>query len=77
MNPARSFGPTLVAGFSGSGLWQTHWIYWAGPIVGGGIAALAYHLIVWPRDPRRGIDPGAVDVPPTQRPSAGRGVDAT
>jgi MIP family channel proteins len=71
MNPARSFGPTLVAGFSQySGLWKTHWVYWVGPLVGAGIAALAYHLILWPRDTRRGIDPGAVDVPPTQRPSA-------
>ena len=71
MNPARSFGPTLVAGFSQySGLWKTHWVYWVGPLVGAGIAALAYHLILWPRDTRRGIDPGAVDVPPTQRPAA-------
>ena len=65
MNPARSFGPTLVAG----GMWRTHWIYWVGPLVGAGIIAIAYHLILWPRDPRRGIDPGAVDVPPTQRPT--------
>jgi hypothetical protein len=27
-----------------------------------------YHLILWPRDERHGIEPGAVDVPPTQRP---------
>jgi aquaporin Z len=66
MNPARSFGPTLVAGGM---LWKTHWVYWVGPLVGAGIIAIAYHLILWPRDPRRGIDPGAVDVPPTQRPN--------
>ncbi len=65
MNPARSFGPTLVAG---GALWAHHWIYWLGPLAGAGIAAIAYHLVLWPRDPRRGIDAPAADVPPTQQP---------
>ena len=37
MNPARSFGPALVAG-----VWDNHWLYWAAPIVGSAAAALLY-----------------------------------
>jgi MIP family channel proteins len=37
MNPARSFGP---AAFFGN--FNEHWLYWAGPILGGLLAALIY-----------------------------------
>ena len=37
MNPARAFGPALVAGY-----WPNHWVYWVGPLLGAGIAALLY-----------------------------------
>ncbi|HEY7729081.1 MAG TPA: MIP family channel protein [Candidatus Eisenbacteria bacterium] len=37
VNPARAFGPAMLAGY-----WQDHWVYWAGPLVGGGVAALLY-----------------------------------
>jgi aquaporin TIP len=40
MNPARSFGPALVAGE-----WDDHWIYWAGPLLGGALAAVTYMLL--------------------------------
>jgi MIP family channel proteins len=46
MNPARSFGPALVAG-----QWQWHWAYWAAPILGGCAAALFYHSFLL--DPRK------------------------
>ncbi len=37
MNPARSFGPALVAG-----VWPAHWIYWLGPLVGAVLGAAVY-----------------------------------
>jgi aquaporin TIP len=37
MNPARTFGPALA-----SGEWDHHWVYWVGPLLGGGLAALVY-----------------------------------
>jgi glycerol uptake facilitator-like aquaporin len=41
MNPARAFGSACA-----SGVWGTHWIYWAGPLLGGAAAARAYKQIV-------------------------------
>jgi MIP family channel proteins len=37
MNPARTFGPALAAGH-----WTCHAVYWAGPLLGGGLAGLIY-----------------------------------
>nr|KJB16756.1 hypothetical protein B456_002G245900 [Gossypium raimondii] len=40
MNPAVSFGPALV-----SWSWENHWVYWAGPLIGGGLAGLVYEFL--------------------------------
>lgn len=49
MNPARAFGPAVVAG-----QWLGHVAYWVGPLVGGIVAALLWESVLLPRNaPRR------------------------
>jgi len=43
-NPARAFGPALIAGY-----WQDQWLYWVGPLLGGAIAALVYERVLLQR----------------------------
>ena len=41
LNPARSFGPALV-----SWSWQSHWLYWVAPMLGGVAAARVYKSLL-------------------------------
>lgn len=47
MNPARAFGPALVAGE-----WVAHIVWWAGPILGGIVAGLLWEYVLLPRRER-------------------------
>jgi aquaporin related protein len=40
LNPARSFGPAVVVGFT-----HYHWIYWVGPVLGGALGAGVFKVI--------------------------------
>jgi MIP family channel proteins len=40
MNPARAFGPQLVGSH-----WTDGWVWYAGPALGGVVAALVYHVL--------------------------------
>jgi aquaporin TIP len=46
MNPARAFGPALASGY-----WQDQWVYWIGPLAGGGVAAILYDRFFLERAP--------------------------
>jgi glycerol uptake facilitator-like aquaporin len=50
INPARSFGPTIVAAMSGKWpyLLGEHWLYWAAPITGAVAAAVLYKTFLYP-----------------------------
>jgi len=41
INPARSMGPAVVFGS-----WRQHWVFWAGPGVGGVVAAISYEIFL-------------------------------
>ncbi len=45
MNPARSFGPAIVAN-----VWTDHWVYWLGPLIGAALAALIYQYVFLDRE---------------------------
>jgi aquaporin Z len=44
MNPARFFGPALIAGH-----WADGWVYLVGPLAGGTLAAVVYETVLLPR----------------------------
>ncbi|XP_026496860.1 aquaporin-like [Vanessa tameamea] len=44
MNPARSLAPAFW-----TGNWNTHWVYWVGPILGGAFAPIFYKFM-WLED---------------------------
>ncbi|HEY4673971.1 MAG TPA: aquaporin [Nitrososphaerales archaeon] len=45
LNPARTLGPALV-----SGVFDAHWVYWVGPIVGAVIAVFLYQYVFLKRE---------------------------
>ena len=63
MNPARSFGPALIAG-----VWRNHWVYWLGPLLGAALGACLYQLLRTPllQDAASAQQPQTEPAPPAQ-----------
>ena len=40
MNPARTFGPAVA-----TGVWNSHWLYWVGPLLGAALAVVTYSYL--------------------------------
>ncbi|MEP0848667.1 MAG: aquaporin [Phycisphaerae bacterium] len=51
MNPARHLGPALLSGSSAH--MAAIWLYWVGPALGGAVAGLVYHHVLWAPQPTR------------------------
>uniref|UniRef100_A0A3Q3VYV0 Aquaporin-4 n=1 Tax=Mola mola TaxID=94237 RepID=A0A3Q3VYV0_MOLML len=47
MNPARAFGPAIIAGH-----WDKHWVYWIGPVCGALITAFHIRFLFGDRETR-------------------------
>ncbi|XP_042654702.1 aquaporin-8 [Tyto alba] len=47
MNPARAFGPALVANY-----WDYHWVYWVGPMVAALLVSVLVRLLLGDRSTR-------------------------
>nr|QBQ04084.1 aquaporin 4 [Clarias magur] len=39
MNPARSLGPAVI-----TGIWEYHWVYWIGPVLGAVLAGVSHEF---------------------------------
>ncbi|XP_069503468.1 aquaporin-8 [Ambystoma mexicanum] len=47
MNPARAFGPAVVANY-----WDYHWVYWVGPMIAGALVGTLIRLLLGDRKTR-------------------------
>jgi len=64
MNPARWFGPAVVSGFL-----ENWYVYWIGPLIGGGLAGLSYKYVFAGDGEREQIVLPQVDLPHPGEPS--------
>lgn len=52
LNPARSLGPSFVLN-----RWESHWVYWIGPILGGIVSGFTYEFVFNKRRGKKNKEP--------------------
>lgn len=52
MNPVRAFSPAILVSDIFPKVWDDHWIYWLGPLLGAAAAGLLYRLLLAAEDRR-------------------------
>ncbi|PSN31857.1 Aquaporin TIP3-1 [Blattella germanica] len=55
INPARAFGPALIANY-----WKDHWLYWMGPLCGSLVVSVFYRFVFF-LPPKRPDDDSQVE----------------
>lgn len=68
MNPARSFGPALI-----HGVWDGHWVYWAGPMAGAVVAGITYVTVFGTVEDRQKAGAISLSEPGITQQRGGRG----
>ncbi|XP_076133111.1 aquaporin-4 [Alosa pseudoharengus] len=48
MNPARTLGPAII-----TGVWEYHWVYWIGPVLGAILAGVSHEFFFAPSASRQ------------------------
>nr|QKE23185.1 aquaporin 14 [Coilia nasus] len=48
MNPARTLGPAII-----TGIWEHHWVYWIGPVLGAVLAGISHEFFFAPSASRQ------------------------
>ena len=56
LNPARAFGPELVANY-----WTNAWVYYVGPLAGGALAAILYEVLYLSHRPSGEMEPAEIE----------------
>jgi MIP family channel proteins len=56
LNPARAFGPELVANY-----WTNAWVYYVGPFAGGALAAILYEVLYLSHRPSGEEEPAEIE----------------
>jgi MIP family channel proteins len=56
LNPARAFGPELVANY-----WTNAWVYYVGPLAGGALAAILYEVLYLSHRPSGEEEPAEIE----------------